>query len=540
MPKDDMDRPTALIIGAGPAGLTAAAELLAKTHIHPIVVEMSGDIGGISKTVNVNGNRIDIGPHRFFSKSDRVMDWWRGIFPVQGAPSWDDRVLGRRMPLSELPQAPDPDRTDEVMLVRRRISRIYHLGKFFAYPVSLNLDTLMNLGMRRMISIGLSYASTQMSPIRPEKSLEDFFVNRFGRSLYETFFRDYTEKVWGVPCDRIKAEWGAQRVKELSIHRAIWNAVKKTLSPERSIGQKGTDTSLIEQFYYPKYGAGHLWKAVADRVRRGGGEIRMNCRVVGLESDGKRIHSAGVLRADGSRQKVPADWFFSSMPVKDLMAGFGQQAPEPATRIAAHLSYRDLVSVGLLLKKLKVTNRTSYPTINNVVPDNWIYVQERGIRLGRIQIFNNWSPYMVRDRNTVWVGLEYFTNEGDALWNLSNRDLITLAGRELAVIGLADEADMLDGTVIRMPKAYPGYFGSYDRFQTVRDFLDGIDNLWLIGRNGMHRYNNMDHSMLTAMTAVDNIINGITSKENLWQVNAEEDYHEEKRREILSSDGTIE
>ncbi|MCF8145007.1 MAG: NAD(P)/FAD-dependent oxidoreductase [Deltaproteobacteria bacterium] len=535
-----MDRPTALIIGAGPAGLTAAAELLARTDIHPIVVEMSGDIGGISKTVNFKGNRIDLGGHRFFSKSDRVMAWWREVFAVQGAPSWDDRVLGRRMPLSRLPQAPDPDRTDEVLLIRRRFSRIYHLGKFFAYPVSLSLDTIMNLGMRRMISVGLSYAWRQLRPIRPETSLEDFFINRFGRSLYETFFEHYTEKVWGIPCDRIKPEWGAQRVKELSIRRAVWHALKKTVSPDRSIAQKDTDTSLIEQFYYPKYGPGQLWSAVADRVRRNGGEIRMNCRVAGLEFDGKRLYSAEVQEADGSRQKVSADWFFSSMPVKDLMAAFGQRAPEPAAGIAADLSYRDFITVGLLLRRLKVTNRTSYPTINNIVPDNWIYVQERDVRLGRIQIFNNWSPYMVRDRDTVWVGLEYFANEGDALWSLSDRDLITLAGRELAVIGLADKADMLDGTVIRMPKAYPGYFGSYDRFQTVRDFLDNIDNLWLIGRNGMHRYNNMDHSMLTAMTAVDNIINGVTSKENLWQVNAETDYHEEKRREIHSSDGTIE
>ena len=524
-----MNRPTALIIGAGPAGLTAAAELLARTDIHPIVVEMSGDIGGISKTVNFNGNRIDLGGHRFFSKSDRVMDWWQEVLPVQGAPSWDDRVLGRRMPLSELSHAPDPDRTDEVMLIRRRFSRIYYLRKFFAYPVSLSLDTIINLGMRRMISIGLSYTWKQVRPIRPERSLEDFFINRFGRSLYETFFHDYTEKVWGIPCDQIKPEWGAQRIKALSIRRAVWHAVKKMGSPDRSMAQKDTETSLIEQFYYPKHGPGQLWSAVAERVRRGGGEIRMNSRTVGLEFDGKRLRSAEVQDGDGSRQKITADWFFSSMPVKDLMAALGQRVPERAAKIAADLSYRDFITVGLLLRKLKVTNRTSYPTINNIVPDNWIYVQEREVKLGRIQVFNNWSPYMVRDRDTVWVGLEYFTNEGDALWRLSDRDLITLAGRELAAIGFADEADMLDGAVIRMPKAYPGYFGSYDRFQTVRDFLDGIDNLWLIGRNGMHRYNNMDHSMLTAMTAVDNIVNGVASKENLWQVNAEEDYQEEKR-----------
>ena len=528
VPKDNMDRRTALIIGAGPAGLTAAAELLDRTDIHPIVVEMSGDIGGISKTINFNGNRIDLGGHRFFSKSDRVMNWWQEVLPIQGAPSWDDRVLGRRMPLSELPQAPDPDQTDEVMLIRRRFSRIYFLRKFFAYPLALNLETIMNLGMRRMISIGLSYTRRQICPIRKEKSLEDFFINRFGHSLYETFFKGYTEKVWGMPCNQIKPEWGNQRIKDLSIRRAIWHSLKKMHSPDRSIAQKGTETSLIEQFYYPKHGPGQLWSAVAERVRRGGGEIRINTRVVGIEFDGKRFHCAEVQDVDGSRKKIAADWFFSSMPIKDLMAALGQNAPEPAARIAADLSYRDFITVGMLLRKLKVKNQTLYPTINNIIPDNWIYVQEREVKLGRIQIFNNWSPYMVRDCDTVWVGLEYFANEGDVLWSLSDRDLIALAGRELAAIGFADETDMLDGEVIRVPKAYPGYFGSYDRFHVVRDFLDRIDNLWLIGRNGMHRYNNMDHSMLTAMTAVDNIVSGITSKENLWQVNAEEDYHEGK------------
>jgi len=523
-----MDRPIALIIGAGPAGLTAAAELLSKTDIHPIVLEMSGDIGGISKTVNMNGNRIDLGGHRFFSKSDRVMNWWQNTLPVQGAPSWDDRILGRRMPLSEIPHAPDPEQTDEVMLIRRRISRIYHLRKFFAYPISLNLDTLSNLGIRRMASIGLSYTWRQVRPIRPERSLEDFFINRFGRSLYETFFHDYTEKVWGMPCHQIKPEWGAQRVKELSIRRAVWHAFKRTVSPDQSLAQKDTDTSLIERFYYPKYGPGQFWTAVAERVRRGGGEIRMNSRAVGLEFDGKRIRAAKVQEANGSCQRVPADWFFSSMPVKDLMAAIGERAPQRAARIAADLNYRSFMTVGLLLRKLKVSNQTSYPTVNNIIPDNWIYIQEREVNLGRIQIFNNWSPYMIRNRDTIWVGLEYFSNEDDALWSLSDQDLITLAGRELAAIGFADEADIMDGTVIRMPKAYPGYFGSYDRFQTVRDFLDRIDNLWLIGRNGMHRYNNMDHSMLTAMAAVDNIIKGVMSKKNLWQVNAEEDYHEEK------------
>lgn len=523
-----MDRPTALIIGGGPAGLTAAAELLQRTEIRPIVVEMTGDVGGISKTVNYHGNRIDLGGHRFFSKSDRVMEWWQDVLPVQGAPSWDDRLLNRALPLSTRPGAPDPEKTDEVMLIRRRISRIYYMRKFFPYPVSLNPENLMNLGLSRVVSIGLSYSYSRVFPIRPEKNIEDFFINRFGRSLYETFFKDYTEKVWGRPPSLIKPEWGAQRINELSLSRAVLHALKKIVAPDRSMAQKGTDTSLIDQFYYPKFGPGQLWENVAGRIRNGGAEVRMNSRVVGLTFDGDRLASAEIKTGNGLRERVRADWFFSSMPVRELVAAMGDRPPEAVRTVAADLDYRDFFTVGLLLRKLKVVNNGLHRAVGNLIPDNWIYIQEPDVQMARLQVFNNWSPYLVQDRDTVWVGLEYFANEGDESWGRSDHELIDLAGRELGRIGFADPADVLDGTVIRMPKAYPGYFGGYEQFQTVRDWLDLIENLWLIGRNGMHRYNNMDHSMLTAMTAVDNIVNNRTSKDNVWQVNAEEDYHEKK------------
>lgn len=536
------DQKTAIIIGAGPAGLTAAYELLDKTDIKPIIYEATDYIGGISKTVNYKGNRIDIGGHRFFSKSDRVMNWWQNILPLQGAPAKDDKAVGREVPLSkeclrrpigskepEKCEAPDPEETDEVMLNRSRLSRIFFLRKFFDYPVSLNYNTFANLGIKRAVKIGLGYIKSSLHKIDEENSLEDFFINRFGVELYHTFFKDYTEKVWGVKCSDIAADWGAQRIKGLSIKKAVSHAIKKSFTRDSSISQKNVETSLIGQFMYPKHGPGQMWEKVAELVTENGGEIHHKHRAVGVEADGNNINSIKIRNEEtGEVETVTGDYFFSTMPVRDLINSFESDVPSDVQEVAQGLMYRDFITVGLLLNKMKIKNETKNKTINNVVPDNWIYIQERDVKIGRLQIFNNWSPYMVADEDNVWIGLEYFCNEGDDMWNMSDKEFADFAVDELAKIDIIEKKDVLDNIVIHVQKTYPAYFGTYDRFDVVRKFTDSFENLFLIGRNGMHRYNNMDHSMLTAMKAVENIMNGVTSKDNLWKVNAEEEYQEEK------------
>ncbi len=527
----------AVIIGAGPAGLTAAYELLDKTTIKPVVFESTIDIGGISKTVKFKGNRMDIGGHRFFSKSEQIMDWWKNILPLQGAPAMDDILLDRQVPLSKNSNikpvgthkirrypAPDPERTDKVMLNRNRVSRILFLRKFFDYPISLNLVTFSYLGLIKTIKIGLSYIKTSIKPVKNEKSLEDFFINRFGRELYETFFKDYTEKVWGVPCSEIKADWGAQRIKGLSISKAIIHSIKNLYGKDKSSSQKKVETSLIGQFMYPKYGPGQMWEEVAQQVTSNGGEIHLKREVVGLISDDDRIVGVKVKDENGDLKTYHADYVFSTMSVKDLIESLSG-VPVDVREVARGLMYRDFITAGILLNKLKIKNQSKIKTLNGLIPDNWIYVQEKDVKMGRIQIFNNWSPYMVQD-DKILLGLEYFANEDDELWNMDDEDFISFAIDELSRIKLADRMDIIDSFVVRMPKTYPAYFGSYENFDVIRDYTDQFENLFLIGRNGMHRYNNMDHSMLTAIKAVDNIINHITTKDNLWSVNAEEDYHE--------------
>ena len=527
-----MSQKTAIIVGAGPAGLTAAYELVTKTDIKPIVYEMTGDIGGISKTVNYKGNLIDIGGHRFFSKSDRVMEWWKKILPLQGAPAKDDLILKRNLPLSNNPNAPDPEKDDRVMLVRGRISRIYFLKKFFDYPIFLTPKTLIDLGLTRTLKIGFSYLKSKVSPMKPEKSLENFFINRFGRELYRTFFKDYTEKVWGAPCQEIKPEWGEQRVKGLSITKALLHAFRNIPSNGSSLHQKKTETSLIQQFMYPKLGPGHLWEEVAKIVQNKGGEIHLNHRVIGIESCGTTIAGAQIKNCLTEETTIKqGDYFFSTMPVKELFQTFKKGVPNKLRQIADGLVYRDFIMTGLLLKQLSIKNTTKIKTINNIIPDNWIYVQEKDVKLGRIQIYNNWSPYLVKNENTVWIGLEYFCREGDELWRKPDKEFIEFAVDELTKIGFIAKSDVLDHIVLRAPKTYPAYFGAYDQFHKLRDYTDKFENLFLIGRNGMHRYNNTDHSMLTAMAAVENIINGIKTKDNIWAVNTEQEYHEEEKQE---------
>lgn len=533
-----MQKKTAIIIGAGPAGLTAAYELLTRTEIKPIIFESSEEFGGIARTIKYKGNRIDIGGHRFFSKSDRVMDWWRKQMSIQGAPSKDDLLVAiqyhgkvKSLELSE--NGPDPEQTDLVMLVRNRLSRIYFLRKFFDYPISLKWQTISNLGAIRIIKIGISYIHARLFPIKSEISLEDFFINRFGKELYKTFFKDYTEKVWGVPCSKIKAEFGAQRIKGLSISKAITHALKSLVKTRNSsIAQKELETSLIEKFLYPKFGPGQMWEFVASEIERLGGEIHVNHLCTGLSVDKEEVSE--VYFSNTKTQKsfsYVGNYVFSTMPIKDLFTGIKDKQLEPKVRdIATSLEYRDFITVGVLVKKLKIKNQTNTKTVSNIVPDNWIYIQERDVKVGRLQIFNNWSPYLVADpENTVWMGMEYFVNEGDKLWNKSDSEMSKFATSELSKISIIDESDVLDSVVIRVPKTYPAYWGSYEEMPKVIEYIEKIKNLFLIGRNGMHRYNNQDHSMLTAMVAVDNIIAERTNKANLWEINTEEEYQESKK-----------
>jgi protoporphyrinogen oxidase len=572
---------TAVIIGAGPAGLTAALELLRRTDIKPIILEASDEIGGISRTIKYKGNRMDIGGHRFFSKSDRVMQWWMDLMPPELADNaaatepeisyqGKRRVVTVPAHLTEEPPlrglgplqheheqepnddveegTPNPEEVietvevtppcdpDLVMLIRPRKSRIYYLRKFFDYPIKLTANTLENLGIARTIRVGVSYIKSRFFQIKPEKSLEDFLINRFGRELYLTFFKSYTEKVWGTPCDKISAEWGAQRIKGLSLTTAVKHFLKKTFSAKKAAGdiaQKGTDTSLIERFMYPKFGPGQLWEHVADQVIGLGGEIHMGVRVDRIEAiPGDRItHAARQIKAvetidgTGQRQRFEGDYYFSTMPMRELVSAIGSTGyniPHNVLEVSEGLEYRDFITVGLLADRLKVRE-----TDGGLLKDTWIYVQEPDVLLGRLQIFNNWSPYLVSDPTKVWIGLEYFCYETDDLWKMEDDALKRFAIAEVAKIGILDANAVSDGHVVRVPKTYPAYFGTYDRFDELREFTDSFENLFLVGRNGMHKYNNQDHSMLTAMSVVDGLVAGHVDKAALWSINTEQEYHEE-------------
>ena len=522
-----MKQGTAIIIGAGPAGLTAALELQRRSAIKPIILEASHDVGGISRTVRYKGNRMDIGGHRFFSKSDRVMQWWLELMPVEAGAGADGQLAyqGQRRDVPSADPSADPKKQDLIMLVRQRKSRIYFLRRFFDYPIRLTATTLRNMGFVRTVRCGVSYIRWALVPRPEERSLEDFLINRFGRQLYLTFFKSYTEKVWGVPCHEISAEWGAQRIKGLSLKGVIAHFLKKTFAAKESsdLAQRKTETTLIERFLYPKLGPGQLWEHVTELVRQNGGEIHHGICVDRIHADGNKIVSIEGIDESGARVILAGDYFFSTMPVRDLIRGVSADVPPEVREVSEGLMYRDFITVGLLVRKLAVTEPDASP-----LKDNWIYIQEPDVTVGRLQIFNNWSPWLVAEAGKVWIGLEYFCNETDGIWKLSDEEMTRLAVEEVARIGILKAEDVEDSHVVRVPKTYPAYFGSYNRFDVIRNFTDRFENLFLVGRNGMHKYNNQDHSMLTAMTAVDNIVNGIMSKDNIWSINTEMEYHEEK------------
>ncbi|MDN6553597.1 NAD(P)/FAD-dependent oxidoreductase [Bifidobacterium mongoliense] len=536
-----------VIIGGGPAGLTAAWELTkdgGAERYDVTVLEATKEFGGISRTVKHNGNRMDIGGHRFFSKDDRIMRWWKNILPLQGAPSYDDKKLGRHHDLE--PGGPDPEQTDKVMLKRHRVSRIFWNHHFLDYPISLTPGLLKALGFKLTMEVGFSYLYSMVHKL-PEDNLENFYINRFGRKLYSMFFEGYTAKVWGRPPKEISADWGAQRVKGLDVVAVLKNAFLKLMPKKRDNSQ--VETSLIEEFWYPKLGPGQLWETVEQQCVDQGATVITDAKVTEIVREHGTISAVRYVDEKGKSTELKADEFISSMPLKDLLnamdaapvddraaksgkAGAAKAVPKDMVTVANGLPYRDFITIGLLVKRLRITNTTDIPTLGNppIVPDCWIYVQDPGYKVGRVQLFNNWSPYLVKDvDNTVWVGLEYFCQEGDEFWTMNDEEATAFAIKELTRMRLINgPQDVLDSHRELVKKAYPAYFDTYDRMPELAEYLDSFGNLYCVGRNGQHRYNNQDHSMASAIEAVGNIKDGKTSKRNVWSVNTEKSYHEKK------------
>lgn len=509
-----------VIIGAGPAGITAGYELVKKSQDYEVVIlEESNQVGGIAKTVEYNGNRMDLGGHRFISNSEEVKNWWEDILSKQGQPAYDDRKLKRYVQTS--PGGPDPEFEDEVMLVRKRISSIYFNEKFFEYPVKLNSTTIKNMGLGQTAKAGFSYLESSIFK-KKENNLEGFYVNHYGKQLYQLFFEGYTEKLWGRHPSQISADWGAQRMKGLTISSIL----KDTSNRKGKQDMGDANTSLSDDFLYPKLGPGQLWEIAAKRFEEKGGRIMFGCKAKGIETANNVIKGVNYIK-DGEEVTIEADIVISSMPVKDLIAGM-KHVPFNVEDAAKGLPYRDLVVLGILVPSLKIQNTTKIKTLNNLVPECWIYVQDTTVKLGRIQIYNNWSPYMVSNPDeTAWIGLEYFCNEGDYYWNQSDIQWQTLAVTELIKMGIIDDPPkILDFHKEMVKKAYPAYFDTYSRFDEIRTYLDNYPNLYCIGRNGQHRYNNMDHTMMTAFETVRTIMSGKTDKTKVWSVNMSREYNE--------------
>jgi len=484
-----------IVIGAGPAGLSFSYDILKKSKDYDVLIlEKESFVGGISRTVNHNGNKIDIGGHRFFSKIKEVNELWEGLLNVG-----------------------NPENKNDVLVVRNRLSRIFFLNKFFDYPISLSKETLLNLGIIRSIKIFFSYLKSVFFKIKKENSLEDFYINRFGRELYNTFFKDYTEKVWGVPCKEISKDWGGQRVKGLSMWKAIIDFFKKLFN----IKSNKIETSLIDKFLYPKFGPGQMYEKMYNQILEMGGAVKFNTSIKNILVSDEKVYQI----IDSNGVVIDCDYLISTMPIKDLInTVIDENKTEEVSNVASNLIYRDFITVGILLNEIKQKNKNG-----GKLKDNWIYIQEKNLKLGRLQIFNNWSEYMVSDKNKTWMGLEYFCNKDDEFWNMKNEEFKNLASTELKSIGFIDSVeDILDFIVIKQEKAYPAYFGSYNKFDTIKNYINNVQNLYCIGRNGMHKYNNMDHSILSGMMASDCIINK-KDKKILWEINTENNYHEDKK-----------
>ncbi len=513
-----------VIIGAGPAGLTAGYYLLKKSKNYEVtIIEKETQVGGISKTVSYNGNKMDLGGHRFFTKDEKINKIWKDILKVQGSGSYDDIQLKTNKQYN--PTGPDPEKEDKVFLIRNRISRIYYNNKFFDYPVNLSFNTIKNLGFIQTLISGCSYLKSLIFK-KEETNLENFYINRFGKKLYTIFFKGYTEKLWGRAPKHIDSSWGKQRVKGISIKEVLRDYFCKVFK----IKNKNKETSLIESYYYPKFGPGQMYEEMEKLYLEMGGKILKGYKVTNIENNKEKINSITCINKR-EKKVIKGDIFISSMPIKDLINGM-KNVPKKVYDTGINLPYRDFITAGLIVKKLKLKNKTKINTLNNIIPDCWIYVQSSDVLMGRIQIFNNWSPYLVKDiNNTISLGLEYFCNENDKLWNMSESEFIKLVEDELLHMNIIDSKDdVLDYHIEKVKKAYPAYFDSYKDFDIVKKYLNKYENLYCIGRNGQHRYNNMDHSMECAITCIDCILNNNKNKDSIWNVNTEEEYHEEKNK----------
>jgi protoporphyrinogen oxidase len=484
--------PSTVIIGAGPAGLTAGY-LLSKAGAPVTVLEADSTyVGGLSRTATYKGYHFDIGGHRFFSKAQAVEDLWTELLPND-------------------------------MLLRPRSSRIFYNGRFFSYPLK-PLDALTKLGVLETARCILSYAKARLAPIRQPRNFEDWVTNQFGDRLYRIFFKTYTEKVWGMSCREISADWAAQRIKGLS----LWSAIANALRPQRPGKKSEVIKTLIDSFRYPRLGPGMMWEACAARIRELGGQVQMGSRVTGCRYDQSKSRWVVTCRGDdGVERVVEADHVVSSAPMRELVKGL-QPAPAPeALKAADRLRYRDFLTVVLILRE------------RDAFDDNWIYIHEPGVKVGRIQNFRSWSPEMVPDPSTVCYGLEYFCFEGDGLWSSSDADLVALGAAELEKIGLGRAADVIDGCVVRQAKAYPVYDDDYQENVNVcrREIAANFPGLHLVGRNGMHKYNNQDHAMMTAMLTAENILAG-REVFDVWEVNQDAEYHESGNRGEVSELGT--
>ncbi len=465
-----------VIAGAGPAGLTAAYELTGHGHSCVALEADPNLVGGISRTDQYKGYRFDIGGHRFFSKSDEVNRIWREILGDQ-------------------------------FITRTRLSRIYYDRKFFHYPLK-PADALRKLGLVRSTRILASYIKARLRPIKPERSFEDWVVNRFGRTLFEIFFKTYTEKLWGMPTHTISADWAAQRIKGLS----LLNAVVSGLFGASKKGE--VIKTLIDRFEYPRLGPGQMWEAARDKVRQRGGAVHHDRRVSRIEHDGSSITAFVARDSQGRLTRYVGENFISTLPIRELIRAMDPPAPAEVIAAAESLKYRDFLTVVLIVDRAET------------FPDTWIYIHEPNVKLGRVQNFKNWSPDLVPDPTKSSLGLEYFCFEGDGLWTMSDPDLIALGTREMDTMGLVSAAEVIDGCVVRMPKAYPVYDDVYrDHLAVIRAWLKRFPNLELAGRNGMHKYNNQDHSMMTAVLAARNILG--LGRFDTWKVNTDAEYHEE-------------
>lgn len=476
---------TVLILGAGAAGLTTAYEILqANPEIKVVVIDKNENVGGLCRSVCYKNNYIDAGGHRYFTKFERVKKWWLQFLP-----------LG------------DGQKFEDVMLKRPRFSRIYYLRKFFDYPVTLNFNTIWGLGFWRMTKITLSYFKAKIKPIKPEKTAEDFLINTFGKVLYETFFKNYTEKLWGISCKEISPEWGRERIRGIHFWETVFSLIK---------GPFVKKIKKEDVFLYPKYGPGQLWEKVAGEIIKKGGEIYLSSEVTALNLKDNKITEVEVKTA-GKTTKFSADLVVSSLAIKDLFAMMNGASAD-IKEIALGLPYRNFRTAAILLDKLKVKNNTKVATRNNLLPDTWIYIQESDVKMGRMQIYNNWSPFMQVNPDKAWIAFEYFTSDTDELWTMSDEEFENLAVSEGEKIGIIDKKYVSGVSSVKLEKAYPAYFGTYDRFEKVKKYTDSIENLYLIGRTGMHKYINIDHAVLSGMEAAKNIVSGVKDKENIWNI----------------------